>query len=93
MIPIMKLTNAMIQTLPLFAELLPICSPRGCIDISAPAVKRLIPIIRKKTPKMKSMVSPAFRGTSVKLRARTISAIGATDFADSVILSLKRFKF
>ena len=69
----------------------PIFEPRGCIDISAPAVKRLIPKTRHTIPTKKRNISPVDMGTTVILSPRTIRAIGKTDFKDSVSLSLIRF--
>ena len=92
-IPIIKLINAMIHTFLLAPTVEPIFEPRGCIDISAPAVNRLIPNTRQTTPTINRNISPVEIGTMVMLSARTISAIGNTDFRDSKNLSLIRFNF
>ena len=55
-------------------------------------MKRHLLLGRKVMTNIDSILKSRDKGTSVKLSASTISAIGATDFTDSVILSLKRFK-
>ena len=91
-IPIMKLTKAMSQIFLLAPTVEPIFEPRGCIDISAPMVKRLMPNTRQTIPTRKRNMSPVDIGTIVILSPKTIRAIGKTDFSDSASLSLKRFK-
>jgi hypothetical protein len=85
-----KLTKAIGHIFLLDPTVEPIFEPSGCIDISAPAVKRLIPRTRHTTPTKNRNISPVDMGTMVMPSRITISAIGNTDFSDSVILSLNK---
>ena len=91
-IPMIKLTKVIIHIFLEAPTVAPIFEPRGCIDISAPAVKRLIPNTRQTIPTKNRNISPVDIGTMVMLSARTISAMGSTDRSDSLSFSLIRFK-
>ena len=90
--PITKLIKAISHIFLLEPMVAPIFVPRGCIDISAPAVKRLIPNTRQQTPTRNRNISPVEMGTIVILSDKTISAMGNTDFSDSISLFLIKFK-
>jgi hypothetical protein len=88
-IPITKLIKATSQTLPLAAIEEPIFAPRGCIDISEPAVNRLIPKTRQTMPRRNTNIFSAETGVKLKDKSITINPIGNTDLTDSKILFLK----
>ena len=86
MIPITNATKAMSQIFPDAAIEEPIFVPSGCIDISAPMLKRAIPKTRKTIPMRKTSICPGSIGVIVKERTRMISAIGNIERSDSFSL-------
>ena len=73
----------------------PILSPIGVIDISAPSVKNIIPTTRRIAPIIKAIRMPGGTGAIVKLNINTIAMIGTTASNDSFNFSdnFVRYKF
>ena len=73
----------------------PIRSPIGVIDISAPSVKNIIPTTRRIAPIIKAIRMPGGTGAIVKLNINTIAMIGTTASNDSFNFSdnFVRYKF
>lgn len=70
--------------------LLAMPSPIGIMDISAPIVKKPMPIISITAPNKNSTNAPEDNGKSVMLRIKTIAVNGSTEASDSIIFSFKR---
>lgn len=70
---------------------IPIPSPKGCIDISEPIVKRLIPANKRRVPKINRTRIPVSNGEIEMLSKITIAAIGRTEEMDSLIAPFKSF--
>jgi hypothetical protein len=69
----------------------PMPSPKGCMEISEPMVKRLIPKIRVRVPKRNSTKTPVSRGAIDTLSTRTMAKIGNTELMASFIALFNRF--
>ena len=69
----------------------PIPSPKGCMDISEPIVKRLMPANKSSVPKMNNTRMPASKGDIEMLNKTTIAAMGSTEEMDSFIAPFKSF--
>ena len=69
---------------------IPMPSPIGIMDISAPIVKKPMPIISITAPNKNSTNAPEDNGKSVILRIKTIAVNGSTEASDSIIFSFKR---
>ena len=65
------------------AILVPIRSPIGVMDNSAPKVKNIMPTIRRIAPIIKDIRIPGGIGAIVKLKNNTIPMIGNTASNDS----------
>jgi hypothetical protein len=65
----------------------PTPSPMGIMDISAPRVKKPIPIIRSAAPARNIRIVPAGMGTRITLAISTIAVMGSTDEKASIIFS------
>ena len=85
--PITKHTDKSNLNLPFLGKPEPICSPIGVIAKSAPKLKRAMPKINATAQTANATVSVVVRDTNgVKLNAKTITAMGKTETADSLIL-------
>jgi hypothetical protein len=59
----------------------------GIMDISAPRVKKPIPMTRRAAPARNSRIVPAGMGTRTTLATSTIAVMGSTEEKASIIFS------
>ena len=78
--PKKKPTKTINQTFFVLTRLPPILSPISLIDISAPRLKKIMPIITKQAPKRKLLKTPIDIGTIVNPKNKTRNTIGKTAF-------------
>ena len=85
-------TRQIIKGIKYFFDLLiviPIPSPRGCMEIVEPIVNRLIPTINISVPNTNKTRMPESIGAKVTLKNNTSAAIGNTELTDSPIAPRK----
>ena len=85
--PTKKETNMTSRRLLERVSFAPIYSPIGVIEISAPSVKKPMPMMTITAPITKQISIDAGTGMKVASRASTISVTGSTEDNDSFIFS------
>ena len=88
MAPMKKHSSAMIPSFLNLAMRLPTCSPMGIMAMSAPRVKKPMPIISRHAPARNSVSGARGMGVTVMQSATTMTVMGRTADRDSAIFSL-----